>query len=212
MDLNIQVRCSESNRYRLKLNVCIRYILPGYSFPGTAGIRMSSKSHSRTSADIRARRHIGIGLLVIHIFLAQVHDPDGRIDAPDFYESLFWKDSDPKSGLGGWGDPNADYQVPDGGFHTLPLSYPSPHTVRRNFTLVAPPFPGAAPGPQIANNASFSASVIESILKISPGDYKQFQTAVEKPGVSTLNIKNHRLLILKSSQGPHGGVHIIMGG
>ncbi|KAF8495782.1 Di-copper centre-containing protein [Russula emetica] len=119
---------------------------------------------------------------------------DWTIDAPDFYESSFWKDSDPKSGLGGWGDPNADYQVPDGGFHTLPLSYPSPHTVRRNFTLVAPPFPGAAPGPQMSNNASFSASVIESILRISPGDYKQFQTAVERPG------------------GPHGGVHVIMGG
>ncbi|KAN0111160.1 hypothetical protein V8E52_008772 [Russula decolorans] len=33
---------------------------------------------------------------------------DWTIDAPNFYESSFWKDSDPKSGLGGWGDPNAD--------------------------------------------------------------------------------------------------------
>jgi hypothetical protein len=68
-----------------------------------------------------ASHHIGIGLLVIHLSLAQVYDPDGQIDAPDFYESSFWKDSDPNCGLGGWGDPNADYQVPDGGFHTLPL-------------------------------------------------------------------------------------------
>ena len=185
MDLNIRVRYSESNRYSLTLNVYTRYTLPGYSFPGTAGIQMPSKSHSRKSADIRARRHIGIGLSVIRSFLPEAYDSDGQTDAPDFYESSFWKDSDPKSGLGGWGDPNADYQVPDGGFHTLPLSYPSPHTVRRNFTLLQPTFPGAAPGPQVANNASFSASVIEEILKSPPGDYKKFQAAVEQPGVST---------------------------
>ena len=79
--------------------------------------------------------------------------------------------------------PDADYQVPDGGFHTLPLSYPVPHTVRRNFTLIVPPPPGAAPGSQVANdapnNASFTASVVEAILKISPGDYEQFQAATE---------------------------------
>jgi tyrosinase len=145
---------------------------------------MSSKSHSRISADIRGRRHIGTGLSVTDLSVAYVYDPDGRIDAPDFYESSFWKDSDPKSGLGGWGDPNADYQVPDGGFHTLPLSYPVPHTVRRNFTLIPPPPPGAAPDSQVANdapnNASFTASVVEAILEISPGDYEQFQTATDQ--------------------------------
>jgi hypothetical protein len=155
-------------------------MVPGYSFPGTAGLYMSSKSYSRRSADIRARRHIGIGLSVIRIFLAQVYDPDDQIDAPNFYESSFWKDSDPKSGLGGWGDPNADYQVPDGGFHTLPLAYPLPHTVRRNFSLLAPPFPG---GPQPASPTTndpskFSASEIESILEISPGAYKEFQIQI----------------------------------
>src|SRR6266576_4736554 len=147
-------------------------MVPGNSFPGTAGLYTSSKRYSRISADIRARRHIGIGLSVIRIFLVQVYDPDGQIDAPDFYNSSFWKDSDPKYGLGGWGDPDADYRVPDGGFHTLPLSYPSPHTVRRNFTLVLPPFPGALPGPTADNNASFSVSAIEAVLNISPGDYK----------------------------------------
>jgi tyrosinase len=129
---------------------------------------------------MRARRHIGIGLSVIRILLAQGYDPDGRIDAPDFYESSFWKDSDPKSGLGGWGNPNADYQVPDGAFHALPLAYPVPHNIRRNFTLVSIPFPGG-PGPAtpIVNDPSnFSASEIESILEISPGDYKQFQIDV----------------------------------
>jgi hypothetical protein len=31
----------------------------------------------------------------------------------------------------------------------------------------------------------FTASVIEAILNISPGDHKQFQTVVEIPGVRT---------------------------
>ncbi len=123
----------------------------------------------------------------IRLFSPHLCEFNGGIDAPDFYESSFWKDSDPKSGLGGWGDPNADYRVPDGGFHTLPLSYPSPHTVRRNFTLELPPFPGPGPGaPTTVNNASISEHVIEAVLNISPGDYKQFQTVVEVPGVSVI--------------------------
>ncbi len=48
-----------------------------------------------------------------------------------------------------------------------------------------PPAPGALPGPTMDNNASFSASVIEAVLNIPPGDYKQFQTVVEVPGVRT---------------------------
>lgn len=146
---------------------------------------MYSKNHSRISAIIPACRHIGIGPSVNPPLssLPLRSKVNRGIDSPDFYESSFWTDSDPKSGLGGWGDPKADYRVPDGGFHTLPLSYPSPHTVRRNFTLLLPPFPGAPPPPIIDNNASISASVIEAILNISPGDYKQFQTVVEAPGV-----------------------------
>jgi len=121
----------------------------------------------------------------IRLSLPRLDDSDGCIDAPHFYESSFWKDSDPESGLGGWGDPNNDYQVPDGGFHNLPLSYPSPHTLRRNFTLVLPPSPGALSNPTADNNASFTASAIEAILDILPGDYKWFQTVVEVPGVRT---------------------------
>ena len=128
---------------------------------------------------------LGLDYWSILLSLPYLCDFNGGVDSPDFYESSFWKDSDPKSGFGGWGDPNADYQVPDGGFHTLPLSYPSPHTVRRNFTLFLPSSLGALPAPTTDNNASFSASVIEAILNISPGDYKQFQTVIEAPGVRT---------------------------
>ena len=157
-----------------------RYMVPGNSFPGTAGMYTSLKKHSSTNADIRARRHIGTGLSVILFLLAKVYDSDGQIDSPDFYDSPFWNDSDPKSGLGGWGDPNADYGVPDGAFHTLPLSYPLPHVVRRNFSLTGPPPPGAAqPASTNTNDPSlFSASVVESVLETTPGDYRQFQINV----------------------------------
>ncbi|KAI0271790.1 Di-copper centre-containing protein [Russula aff. rugulosa BPL654] len=118
---------------------------------------------------------------------------DWTIDSPNFYDSPFWKDANPKSGLGGWGDPKADYSVPDGAFHTLPLSYPLPHIVRRNFSLSAPPFPGAALPPGLSPNdpSLFSASEVESVLETTPGDFKQFQIAI---GV------------------PHGAIHGIVGG
>lgn len=127
---------------------------------------------------------LGLDYRSIRLSFPCRYDFNGGIDAPNFYESSFWKDSNPESGLGGWGVPNADYRVPDGGFHTLPLSYPSPHTVRRNFTRVLPLASGVS-GTGTVNSESISASVIEAILNISPGDYKQFQTVVEKPGVST---------------------------
>jgi tyrosinase len=116
---------------------------------------------------------------------------DWTIDSPNFYDSPFWNDSDPKSGLGGWGDPNADYGVPDGAFHTLPLSYPLPHVVRRNFTLLVPPFPGQNASPTPIDPSLFSTSVVESVLETTPGGYEQFQVNI---GV------------------PHAAIHEIVGG
>ncbi|KAH9954003.1 Di-copper centre-containing protein [Russula dissimulans] len=117
------------------------------------------------------------------------------IDAPDFYESSFWKDSDPVSGLGGWGDPAADYSVPDGGFSDLHLSYPSPHILRRNFTLQPWEIPFVLfTEPDKIANSSFSAAVIEAVLESPVGDYKSFQEVLESP------------------EGPHAAVHLIMGG
>lgn len=126
---------------------------------------------------------------MIQLSLSRVCGSDGRIDAPDFYESSFWKDSDPVSGLGGWGDPNADFEVPDGGFHTLPLSYPSPHTVRRNFTLH--PYLGTFPlwtDHQKIGNFSFTAAVIEAVLRTPAGDYKGFHTGLETPQVRKMDM------------------------
>lgn len=121
------------------------------------------------------------------------------IDAPDFFESSFWKDSNPQSGLGGWGNPKADYSVPDGGFRKLHVSYPSPHVVRRNFTLQ--PF-GDLPAsvsifftdPLKEANSSFLASEIEKLLETPAGDYKNFHAAFE------------------AFEGAHSAVHLIVGG
>jgi tyrosinase len=62
----------------------------------------------------------------------------------------------------------------------MELAYPSPHTVRRNFTLQPfnEPFKQFTE-PLKIGNASFSASVIEALLETPPGDYKSFQTVLE---------------------------------
>jgi tyrosinase len=86
--------------------------------------------------------------------------------------------------LGGWGDPNADFAVPDGGFNEFHLSYPSSHILRRNFTLYPfdVPYP-LFPEPLTEGNATFSASVIDAALETTAGDYKGFQEALEVPEV-----------------------------
>jgi len=100
------------------------------------------------------------------------------------------------SGLGGWGDPNDDYTVHDGGFRNFQLAYPVPHHLRRNFTLL--PWKDIAlplvTDPLKIGNTSFSASVIEALLETPAGDYKGFQT------------------VLEATEGSHSGVHLITGG
>ena len=88
------------------------------------------------------------------------------------------------TGLGGWGSPNFDWRVPDGAFSSMELSYPSHHTVRRNFTLL--PFDELFwffTEPLKIGNASFSAPVIDALLATPAGDYKSFQVAFEAPEV-----------------------------
>jgi tyrosinase len=117
------------------------------------------------------------------------------IDAPNFYESSWWKDSDPVSGLGGWGDPNNDYRVPDGALSNFQISYPGPHTIRRNFTLYPfqVPFPIFSK-PQKLGNASISAYEVNAVLDAPAGDFKAFQVAFEAP------------------EGSHSGPHALTGG
>ena len=133
---------------------------------------------------ILACHHIGTGQLVLYSFLLRISISDVHTDAPDFFESSFWKDSDPLSGLGGWGNPNADFSVSDGGFDEFHISYPSSHILRRNFTLH--PFDAPFPlftDPLKEGNVSFLEPVIEAALETSAGDYKGFQEALETPEV-----------------------------
>ncbi|KAJ6498893.1 Di-copper centre-containing protein [Mycena sanguinolenta] len=125
-----------------------------------------------------------------------------QADASDFYESSFFKDSDPESGLGGWGDASTGYRVLDGGFSassSFQLSYPFPHTLRRNFDLYPPldillGIPGLVYNHTRPANASFTEPVVESLINGFVGDYKGFQTLME------------------GTEGPHMNIHFGVGG
>ncbi|KAG6812166.1 hypothetical protein H0H92_004097 [Tricholoma furcatifolium] len=108
------------------------------------------------------------------------------IDAADFYNSPMFANSDPESGLGGWGDPYADASVLDGAFSAtsgFALSYPYPHTLKRNFTLR--PFMDY-PDPEQWHvipdkmaNESFSSEQVSRAIDSWVGDFRGFQTDVE---------------------------------
>jgi len=119
------------------------------------------------------------------------------MDAADLYGSTFFADDDPHSGLGGWGDPSHDFQVPTGGFSDFHVSYPSPHTLRRNFTLR--PFESFKGVPLFSNsdlmaNISFTKAEVDKMVGGFEGDFKGFQQYFE------------------TFQGAHASVHMIMGG
>ncbi|KAF8760986.1 Di-copper centre-containing protein [Rhizoctonia solani] len=58
---------------------------------------------------------------------------DWSKDTASFNTSAMW-DSDPTSGLGGFGDPNNDYYVNNGGFKDMKVSYPIKRGIRRQYT------------------------------------------------------------------------------
>jgi tyrosinase len=101
------------------------------------------------------------------------------------------------SGLGGWGDSAKDFEVPDGAFSNFALTYPSYHTLRRNFT--ERPYLILAgndlfPVPDLAANSTFTADKIAQGINGFVGDFPHFQQWMEW------------------GDGPHGAVHEIMGG
>jgi tyrosinase len=106
-------------------------------------------------------------------------------DASNFENSTFW-DPDTTSGVGGWGDPNDDYQISDGGFATdFYLSYPSYHRLRRQYTPTTPNKPTPA-------TDAFMPANITALVDGFVGDYIGFQARFES--------------------GAHGAVHRIVGG
>ncbi|KAG6856032.1 hypothetical protein H0H87_008213, partial [Tephrocybe sp. NHM501043] len=118
--------------------------------------------------------------------------------AHDVFNSLIFQESDPESGLGGWGNPERDMRVEDGGFSASSgffLSYPYPHTLRRNFTLQPDINETKRPNinPENMANTSFTPSEVQKLTTGFAGDFRAFQTYLE------------------AIQGAHFSVHAIMG-
>ena len=106
-------------------------------------------------------------------------------DASNFQNSTFW-DPDSASGVGGWGDPNDDNQITDGGFADFLVSYPSPHRIRRLYT---PMFPGR---PDELSTNEFTPESQVAMVNDFEGNFIGFQTRFES--------------------GSHAAVHSIVGG
>jgi len=119
---------------------------------------------------------------------------DWTQDADDYEHSEIW-DPDTESGLGGWGDPNDDFQITTGGFASdFVLPYPVTHRLRRNYTAV-PSGSGFTDGTPPAT-APFSTlhtpEVVQAMIDGPAGDFVTFQKVFE--------------------QGPHGAIHLSTGG
>ena len=115
------------------------------------------------------------------------------LDAPDFYNSKFFDTS--SSGVGGWGDPANDFQISTGGLKGMVVAYPTPHHLRRNFTLFPfanptfpPPWgddPSAPPVPaELMMNTTMTQQNVDFILDTYEGDFFGFQTYFESIPVS----------------------------
>ena len=141
------------------------------------------------------------------------------------YNSEFFDNS--SSGVGGWGDPTNDYQISTGGLKDMVVAYPSPHRIRRNFTLypyaslnIPPPFgdPSSAP-PAPADlmiNTTMTQQNVDYILDNFEGDFAGFHAYFENTIVVSLALPflvfRFGCLTLCSAQGNHIGAHFILGG
>ena len=121
-----------------------------------------------------------------HRFITFLEDNKYRADASNVYGSSFF-DSDPESGLGGFGAQDNDFEVQDGGFgvnSTFRLSYPSPHALRRNFTLQPFLLANAQTEQFILEpaqyaNVSLTYSAIDDIVNGFVGDFKGLQATID---------------------------------
>ena len=132
-------------------------------------------------------------------------------------------DGNEESGLGCWGDPNDDIQITTGGFRDLVRIYPSPHRIRRSYSLqplanIPNPFPNDPLAPPIDTsilvNGSFARTNYDFLLNGFVGDLGGFQAYLEGPRVCGCFVIALRFFRCSDHvpQGPHGGPHLIMGG
>jgi hypothetical protein len=105
-------------------------------------------------------------------------------DASNFQNSTFW-DPDTTSGVGGWGDPNDDYQTTDGGPADDPtVSYPSPHRLRRNYTPTDSDNPDVlftstfTPESQVAMVNDFEGNFVGFHARFEPGSHRSIRYIV----------------------------------
>ncbi|KAG7451672.1 Di-copper centre-containing protein [Guyanagaster necrorhizus] len=110
---------------------------------------------------------------------------DWTRDAADFQGATIFAEPDLNSGLGGWGQPEDDYLVHDGGFsYDFELAYPVPHGLRRNYTLrpwESNQFAGmdVILDPSQMANVSFTADKIQQLVNGNEGNYVGFQFSFE---------------------------------
>jgi hypothetical protein len=110
------------------------------------------------------------------------------IDAsPDFVNATIWDDS-PTSGVGGWGDPNNDFEISTGAFaEDFPLTYPVPHNLRRNFTqraFVTDPFGDGTPPAPLDFWNYFTQDRVDLLVDGFVGDFVGFHALFESTTVS----------------------------
>jgi len=91
-------------------------------------------------------------------------------DASNFQNSTFW-DSDADSGIGGWGDPNDDNQITNGGFANFTVSYPAYHRIRRQYTPIS--------GAGVSLAALFTPESQTAMVAGTVGSFIGFQAAFE---------------------------------
>lgn len=143
------------------------------------------------------------------------------LDTEDFYNSDFFDNS--SSGVGAWGDPANDYQIFTGGLKDIMLAYPSPHRIRRNFTVlpfelpnpinVFPNDPDVPPlQTDLMINTTMTKQNVDYMVNSFEGDFIGFQTYMESLAVSStlppLVFGRPDL----SVQGVHPGIHLIISG
>ena len=128
--------------------------------------------------------------------LTRIHsrvNPDNppSVDAHDIEHSDIWDGS--PSGLGGWGSKTNDFQIYDGGFKDEIRFYPTPHHIRRNFSLFPftnEVFTQLAAGTDFAfpldfmPNTTMTAENVAFMVNGFDGDYFGFQAYFEGLPVS----------------------------
>lgn len=132
--------------------------------------------------------------LTLSLRLDRAHRKNFHLDAHDLFNSPFF-DNSSSSGVGGWGDPENDYQIYTGGFKDQIRAYPTPHHIRRNFTLypyanpnLVSPFQGdphAPPSPAtLMINVSMTRENVDYLVNGFDGNFIGFHAYLESVNVS----------------------------